>query len=297
MKFLRISLLLSLFSNSKNQKKFLTYINIGLFLSFFAVSAAVISFVIETKIDKIEFELILLHKEKKTDQKLVGDLITIQSQVLSINTAGKALIGLYEYTASTKLGEYTVSVNDVYLPSVFLDTTDLELFLEFIDQDFTEPFREMIDEGFGKESKQAKDLKQSFENIKKYKNFLNKDFSKYYKKLFNYNANEIAMEVRNKKSINYYEDEIYEDYLKLDTILNELIIILEIMSEYYDLYNTYYEEAISEENEKILNLSRSETRVIIFAFIFQFIVFLIIQYFEITSIQNEKGLNAKRKVK
>ena len=105
------------------------------------------------------------------------------------------------------------------------------------------------------------------------------------------------MEVRNKKSINYYEDEIYEDYLKLDTILNELIIILEIMSEYYDLYNTYYEEAISEENEKILNLSRSETRVIIFAFIFQFIVFLIIQYFEITSIQNEKGLNAKRKVK
>jgi len=297
MKFLRISLLLSLFSNSKNQKKFLTYINIGLFLSFFAVSAAVISFVIETKIDKIEFELILLHKEKKTDQKLVGDLITIQSQVLSINTAGKALIGLYEYTASTKLGEYTVSVNDVYLPSVFLDTTDLELFLEFIDQDFMEPFSEMIDEGFGKESKQAKDLKQSFENIKKYKNFLNKDFSKYYKKLFNYNANEIAMEVRNKKSINYYEDEIYEDYLKLDTILNELIIILEIMSEYYDLYNTYYEEAISEDNEKILNLSRSETRVIIFAFIFQFIVFLIIQYFEITSIQNEKGLNAKRKVK
>ena len=297
MKFLRISLLLSLFSNSKNQKKFLTYINIGLFLSFFAVSAAVISFVIETKIDKIEFELILLHKEKKTDQKLVGDLITIQSQVLSINNAGKALIGLYEYTASTKLGEYTVSVNDVYLPSVFLDTTDLELFLEFIDQDFTEPFSEMIDEGFGKESKQAKDLKQSFENIKKYKNFLNKDFSKYYKKLFNYNANEIAMEVRNKKSINYYEDEIYEDYLKLDTILNELIIILEIMSEYYDLYNTYYEEAISEENEKILNLSRSETRVIIFAFIFQFIVFLIIQYFEITSIQNEKGSNAKRKIK
>ena len=297
MKFLRISLLLSLFSNSKNQKKFLTYINIGLFLSFFAVSAAVISFVIETKIDKIEFELILLHKEKKTDQKLISDLVTIQSQVLSINTGGKALISLYEYTASTKLGEYTVSVNDVYLPSVFLDTTDLELFLEFIDPDFTEQFSEMIDEGFGKESKQAKDLKQTFENIKKYKNFLNKDFSKYYKKLFNYNSKEIAMEVRNKKSINYYEDEIYEDYLKLDTILNEIIIMLEILTEFYDLYNTYYEEAISEENEKILNLSRSEARVIIFAFIFQFIVFLIIQYFEITSIQNEKGLNAKRKVK
>jgi hypothetical protein len=297
MKFLRISLLISLFSNSKNHKKFLTYINIGVFLSFFAISAAVISFFIETKIDKIEFDLILLHKEKRGDQKLIDDLIKLQSQMVSIDTGGKALIDLYEYTASTKLGEYTVSVNDIYLPSVFLDTRDIELYLEFTDVDIWEPYFETIEEVFGKESNQLKNFKESFEKLKKYNNFFIKDFSKYYKKVFNYNANEIAMEVRNKKSINYFDDEIYEDYLKLDRIFIELIIMLEIMNEFYDVYDAYYEQKISEENEKILNLSKLETRVIVFAFIFQFIVFLIIQYFEITSMQNEKGLNAKRKVK
>jgi hypothetical protein len=297
MKILRISLLLRLFKNSKNQKRFLNYINIGLFLSIFAISAAVISFYIEAKIDKIEFNLILLHKEKKSDQKTTNELINIQSELLLLNNGGKALIDLYEYTASTKLGEYTVSANDIYLPSVFLDTIDIELYLEFIDEDLWGSVIQVFAEGFGKESQQFKDFKEAFENLQKYENFLKKDFSKYYEKVFNYKAKEISMEVRNKKTINYWDDEVYEDYLKLDKILNEFLIMLEIMSEYYDLSDNYYETTISEENKKILDLSRSEARIIILAFIFQFFVFLIIQYFEVTSIQNEKGLNAKRKVK
>jgi len=297
MKILRISLLLRLFKNSKNQKRFLNYINIGLFLSIFAISAAVISFYIETKIDKIEFNLILLHKEKKSNQKTTNELINIQSELLLLNNGGKALIDLYEYTASTKLGEYTVSANDIYLPSVFLDTIDVELYLEFIDEDLWGSVIQVFAEGFGKESQQFKDFKEAFENLQKYENFLKKDFSKYYEKVFNYKAKEISMEVRNKKTINYWDDEVYEDYLKLDKILNEFLIMLEIMSEYYDLSDNYYETTISEENKKILDLSRSEARIIILAFIFQFFVFLIIQYFEVTSIQNEKGLNAKRKVK
>ena len=54
---------------------------------------------------------------------------------------------------------------------------------------------------------------------------------------------------------------------------------------------------ISKINIEILKLSKNESRIIIFAFIFQFMVFLIIQYFEITSINNERKRNAKRKIK
>ena len=75
MKILRISLLLNLFRNSKNQSKFLTYINIGLFLSIFAISAAVISFVIETKIDKIEFDLAELHQEQRSEQMMLAEIV------------------------------------------------------------------------------------------------------------------------------------------------------------------------------------------------------------------------------
>ena len=297
MKLLRISLLLSFFKDSKNQKNFLTYINIGLFLSMFAISAAVITFVIETKIDKIEFDLILVHKEKKSDQRSINEIMKIQSQTVSLNNAGKSLIDLYEYTASTKLGEYTVSVNDIYLPSVFIDTEDVETFAEFLDKDIWIPFTEMLTEDLGKESEEVEKLKKALENLDKYQDFFKKDFSKYYADIFNYDANNVSKEARKKTTVNYWDDEVYEDYLILDKIFEEIINMFEVVYSYYDILDIYYEETISEENKKILDLSRLETKVIIFAFIFQFIAFLIIQYFEIKSIQNEKGLNAKRKIK
>jgi hypothetical protein len=297
MKLLRISLLLSFFKDSKNQKNFLTYINIGLFLSMFAISAAVITFVIETKIDKIEFDLILVHKEKKSDQRTINEIMKIQSQTVSLNNAGKSLIDLYEYTASTKLGEYTVSVNDIYLPSVFIDTEDAETFAEFLDEDIWIPFTEVLTEDLGKESEEVEKLKKALENLDKYQDFFKKDFSKYYADIFNYDANNVSKEARKKTTINYWDDEVYEDYLILDKIFEEIIVMFEVMYSYYDILDIYYEETISEQNKKILDLSRLETKVIIFAFIFQFIAFLIIQYFEIKSIQNEKGLNAKRKIK
>ena len=297
MKLLRISLLLSFFKDSKNQKNFLTYINIGLFLSMFAISAAVITFVIETKIDKIEFDLILVHKEKKSDQRTINEIMKIQSQTVSLNNAGKSLIDLYEYTASTKLGEYTLSVNDIYLPSVFIDTEDAETFAEFLDEDIWIPFTEVLTEDLGKESEEVEKLKKALENLDKYQDFFKKDFSKYYANIFNYDANKVSKEARKKTAINYWDDEVYEDYLTLDKIFEEIIVMFEVMYSYYDTSDIYYEEIISELNKEILDLSRLETKVIIFAFIFQFIAFLIIQYFEIRSIQNEKGLNAKRKIK
>ena len=286
MKLLRISLLLSFFKDSKNQKNFLTYINIGLFLSMFAISAAVITFVIETKIDKIEFDLILVHKEKKSDQRTINEIMKIQSQTVSLNNAGKSLIDLYEYTASTKLGEYTVSVNDIYLPSVFIDTEDAETFAEFLDEDIWIPFTEVLTEDLGKESKEVEKLKKALENLDKYQDFFKKDFSKYYADIFNYDANNVSKEARKKTTINYWDDEVYEDYLTLDKIFEEILVMFEVMYSYYDILDIYYEETISEQNKKILDLSRLETKVIIFAFIFQFIAFLIIQYFEIKSIQN-----------
>ena len=297
MKLLRISLLLSFFKDSKNQKNFLTYINIGLFLSMFAISAAVITFVIETKIDKIEFDLILVHKEKKSDQRTINEIMKIQSQTVSLNNAGKSLIDLYEYIASTKLGEYTVSVNDIYLPSVFIDTEDAVTYAEFLDEDIWIPFTERLTEDLGKESEEVKKLKKALENLDKYQDFFKKDFSKYYANIFNYDANKVSKEARKKTAINYWDDEVYEDYLILDKIFEEIIVMFEVMNSYYDTSDIYYEITISELNKKILDLSRLETKVIIFAFIFQFIAFLIIQYFEVKSIQNEKGLNAKRKIK
>ena len=50
-------------------------------------------------------------------------------------------------------------------------------------------------------------------------------------------------------------------------------------------------------NEEIIKLSKRENNIIIIAFFLQLIIFCIIQYFEINSIQEARKKNAKRKIK
>ena len=57
------------------------------------------------------------------------------------------------------------------------------------------------------------------------------------------------------------------------------------------------QESIKDLKKEILELSNKESKIIIFAFIFQLMVFFIIQFFEISSIQKEFKNYAKRKIK
>ena len=65
MKIINISFFLKSLVNKKNANKFLFFINIGIFLSLFAITSALITFYTEKKISNIEFELIEQHNEKK----------------------------------------------------------------------------------------------------------------------------------------------------------------------------------------------------------------------------------------
>ena len=56
MKLLKFSLLMNYFAIAKNSKRAIFIINIGIFLSIFAFSAATISIFIENKVSQLEFE-------------------------------------------------------------------------------------------------------------------------------------------------------------------------------------------------------------------------------------------------
>ena len=74
-----------------------------------------------------------------------------------------------------------------------------------------------------------------------------------------------------------------------------MFILLEIMEKLFYELSLAYEDDIFKLNKEIVGLSKQESKIIIVAFIFQFIVFIIIQYFEVLSIQPKKLKNAKRK--
>ena len=298
MKLLRLSLLLTLFSNKTTQSKFLRFINVGIFLSIFAITSAVISFIIETKIDKIEFELIENHKGQRSNKKSITGLNTLQSQYSVIQNSGKALRDLYEFTGATKLGEYTISVKDLYLPSVYAEVQSGDWYID-LDVDGTfEALEQTFIDYFGEDSEELKKYRNSLKELRKYQEYISKnDFSKYYNEIYNYDANLIRDEVTTKSSINSFNDEIYKHHIKIEKIFPYIIVLIELINEYYGALSIYYEDSIADQNKEIIKLSKLESNIIIVAFILQFIIFIIIQYFEINTIQTTREKNAKRKNK
>ena len=114
MRIFNITLLLNSFKNNKNVKQFLLFINIGIFLSIFAISSAIITFYTETKIDSLEFDLITEHNDKKYYDDLLDDFSELRNTLYSWTKHESDVINLYQHFASTKLGSKLLSINDIY---------------------------------------------------------------------------------------------------------------------------------------------------------------------------------------
>ena len=296
MKIAKISLLLTLFKHSSNQSKFLRYINIGLFFALFAISSALITFYIESKIDKLEFNLNEQHIIQRDTKNNLDELVQFKVLIKSLVVSDKAINNLYEYTASTKLGQYTISVDDLYLPGLFLETQDKDLTKEMTEEGLWEEFGEMLSEWYGEDSETVKNYNETLKSLYKNINFYEKDYSKYYDRLFDYNAKNLINQIlTTNNSINYYDHQFQKDNKKLDILYYDMFLLLEHLEKLFFEMSAIYQEGINQINIDILKLSRNESKIIIFAFIFQFLVFIIIQYFEIMSIQTGNKKNAKRK--
>ena len=72
----------------------------------------------------------------------------------------------------------------------------------------------------------------------------------------------------------------------------DLLKLMEIV--YLDLMESQKLE-MENFNQEIINLSKNESRMIFLAFIFQLIIFIIIQFFEISSVTSELAKKMKQK--
>ncbi len=297
MRLFRLSILLNTFLNKSNKSKFLKFINIGIFFSIFAISSALITFYIENKIDKLEFSLSEANIQQKNNKQSLDDFTQLKVLLKSITVSDKASTNLYEYTASTKLGQYLITVDDLYLPALFIENEgdDLE---EMFEDGTWEEMEQYVIEWFGKDSEEHIDFTTALESFYKNEDIFKKDYEKYYNRIFNYDLNIVADEILStEKNINYYDHEFQIDYDKFDTVLLDMFILFEVLEKLFYEISLTYENDIAKYNKEIVELSKQESKIILAAFIFQFIVFIIIQYFEVLSIQPNKIKNAKRKSK
>ena len=297
MRLFRLSILLNTLLNKSNKSKFLKFINIGIFFSIFAISSALITFYIENKIDKLEFSLSEAHIEQKNNKQSLENFTQLKVLLKSIVVSDKAITNLYEYTASTKLGRYLITVDDLFLPALFIENEGGE-FEEMYEDGTWEEMEQYVIEWFGKDSKEHMDFTKALASFYKNEDIFKKDYEKYYDRIFNYNLNIVADEILStEKDINYYDHEFQIDNDKLETVLLDMFILFEVLEKLFYEISLIYENDISKYNKEIVELSKQESKIILAAFIFQFMVFIIIQYFEVLSIQPIKIKNAKRKSK
>tara|TARA_B100001123_G_C15277073_1_gene1012573 strand:- start:1049 stop:1984 length:936 start_codon:yes stop_codon:yes gene_type:complete len=302
MRVYRFTLLQSYFSIiNKNKKKALLLINIGIFFTIFAVSSAMISFFIEKKISDNQNELLALQIEVKESSSMLASLEMLVNNFDLLISNEEVIRSEKQFLSETKLGNKIFSENDFFSPYIYFlgnALKDIERSFKIdasgdsfsivdmfdINSEINQGLLAMINVNWDDdEIKKFTDTiiaaKEEYDEIKKI------DFENY--NLTNIpSLKDITIEILNYKSkhINKPNSKIADDYDSATYFQFALYDYMKQMIKLVKGLNATNETDIANLNKNILSLSKKEKNIILLTFIFQFMVFIIIQVFEVNSI-------------
>ena len=306
MRILRLSFLKQYFILSKNIKRALLIINTGIFLSIFAATSASVSFYIEKKINEKEF---LLIESQQTLRDLSDGSTTFSSIFTLYNTLMNnetSRVSASSLSSMTDFGDKVLSNKDFYLPVIFTATKEIEVFSEIINEKIILDekddvikemtllewllfaIRDWTEEDIKEVETSIDEFKLTVDEIKKI------NISIYEETIFHSTYLDLLKEINNSdnNSINNYEHKIYKDYkTAMDLNYAAMDLLKTIGFIFRSLESTYIDE-IKKLNSEISKLSDLEKNIIFIAFILQFIIFFIVQFFEISSVSRE--INKKK---
>ena len=290
MRILRFTFLQSYFLTiNKNKKKALTLINTGIFFTVFAITAALISFSIETKISKKESELIQLQISILETGRLVSDIDTWLSIYESGHNENQSSRVFNQFFSNTKLGSRTISQKDYFTPSIYYSLIEIK---ELNDPEFNvfdnnDPFYKEIIEtltGVWDEEDIDKFKKAVFNFTESYKKIEKLDFNDFRNKKIP-SLDEILNEILNysENNLNSVNDKLSDYDFAIDTFNLRAIQWGKQLMKVFKAMHAYERDYMNEVNKEIISYSKNEKNIILITFIFQFFIFLIIQFFEVNS--------------
>ena len=306
MRFFRFTLFQSyLVFLSKNKTKALTLINIGIFFSIFALSSGIISFNIERQISIKQDELLTNQLEVNSYNQLIQELETALN-IYEINLDAEEVYRVEtQLLSETKLGEKIFSEHDFYGPFITsfkrtlidevekfkLEEGGIDIF-NIKDKTMSLIIND-IENAWSQES--ADDFKKSMIDAGKQNEIVkNINYDKYDFKTTP-NLEQVVYEIENFEHfhINKSTSEISDDYFKTLRYGFATNRYMKQLSKYFKGLIAKLEDNIVIINDEIILLSTKEKNIILITFIFQFFIFIIIQVFEINSL----NYNLKRKPK
>ena len=292
MKFLKFSMLMTYFALEKNSKRALLIINVGIFLSIFACSAAFISLYIENKVSQFEFLHLEESKYKREMERTIqlipsitGELrqvVNIEdtnqefSELMRFNNFGKLIIssndiqasGLYEIT-------YTIKDFDEYMEIFDLYVKDEEYLKEVLPV-YHEEFKQLV-----KETKKNLNILRKLED--KEKIFENILYNRSYDDLFDELLVSLKESTKKKQNLKFI-GEYSKEFLLAEKIVDQFYELIEYTLLITSSSITYSDIALKDINNEIKYFSKLEKNLILSAFLLQLSIFIIIQFFEISSV-------------
>ena len=306
MGILRLSFLKQYFILSKNIKRALLIINTGIFLSIFAATSASVSFYIEKKINEKEFLLIesqQILRDLSDGSTTFSSIFTLYNTLMNNETSRVSASSL---SSMTDFGDKVLSNKDFYLPVIFTATKEIEVFSEIINEKIIPDekddiikeitllegllfaIRDWTEEEIKEVETSIDEFKLTVDEIKKI------NISIYEETIFHSTYLDLLKEINNSdnNSINNYEHKIYKDYKTAMDLNYAAIDLLKTIGFIFGSLESTYIDEIKKLNSEISKLSDLEKNIIFIAFILQFIIFFIVQFFEISSVSRE--INKKK---
>ena len=302
MRLLRFSLLLNFFSNKKNLNKALKLINLGIFLSIFAASTAIVSFYIEREINELEYELVE-YRQSRLDTS--NTIISFDGELRSItrrtNQIFSRLNSLW-LLSSTKFGEKSFNIFDFYAPEIFTSRFEWEISnYEALETDginlikLVETFKDetILDSLKDIEKKEIKEkINILIESIKEFEKINIKDYEEI---IFTINEDDLIKQIQQSKDYSLLgEGKINKDFFTTYGLYDNLIDVFDQLMGLLRNLEWSDGEFIKEKEQRIIDLSNKEKNIILLTFIFQFVIFVIIQLFEVSSV-NQGQINFLKK--
>jgi hypothetical protein len=278
---------LSLISLSKiSTRKLLVAINLGIFFSIFAVSASIISIYFENRIDKIENRII----EEETSYivynswlnripKTINEVNAVLDQKEQIENYTPLLKALIKHELWSFYGNRQNFFNHYfYLRDL------IEINFQIINLSLSDAL--LV-------ASSLKDIELIIEKRSE-KNKLIKKFDEAFYKRISYRRSHLPKTKSGEISYETYYLE-YADFNKelRSLILSQRKYFIEFALKYFSLKKLDFQKHIITLQNEIGRLSKLESRFILSAFFVQFIIFLLVQFFEITI--EQENINRKKK--
>ncbi len=291
MKLLKLSILMNYFAIAKNSKRAIFIINIGIFLSIFALTAASISIYIENKVSNLEFEHLENSRAKSLSEKYTKMVIDYKNKIRQYKNLEGSFEQNLEFLRLNQFGKAVSSPNDLQTYALYDMVRDEKMMSEFVSV-FTESEYNFLFEYDVFTDEEIKNLKNIAENIKK--TFISLEKlnpieleSIIYQRSFRDLGEEIKSSISNKSRLKYLKDQgqFEEVYNETINLWEDLETLFEYLLRYFNGSLITVDENLKIINEEIIDLSNKEKNIILLAFLLQLLVFIIIQFFEISSVK------------